>query len=98
MLLLLIVLFQSCKITFSFIPLLDGGKTMPVLYDGWFNEQIAKQASTAVSKAISAGKVSSYPTRNSNFWFQKNVSPMLSLSLSLFVTDCLTIKKRKKWK
>jgi hypothetical protein len=69
MLLLLLVLFQSCKITFSFIPLLDGGKTMPVLYDGWFNEQIAKQASTAVSKAISAGKVSS------NFWFQKKSIP-----------------------
>ena len=30
---------------------------MPKLYDGWFNDQISKQASTAVSKAISAGKV-----------------------------------------
>lgn len=29
---------------------------MPKLYDGWFNDQIAKQASTAVSKAIAAGK------------------------------------------
>lgn len=29
---------------------------MPKLYDGWFNDQISKQASTAVSKAISAGK------------------------------------------
>lgn len=28
---------------------------MPKLYDGWFNEQIAKQASTAVGKAIAAG-------------------------------------------
>jgi len=29
---------------------------MPKLYDGWFNEQIAKQASTAVSKAVASGK------------------------------------------
>ena len=40
----------------AFIPLLDGGKEMPKIYDGWFNDQIAKQASTAVSKAISSGK------------------------------------------
>ena len=39
------------------VPFIDGGKGMPKLYDGWFNDQIAKQASTAVSKAISAGKV-----------------------------------------
>ena len=31
---------------------------MPKLYDGWFDDQIAKQASAAVSRAISAGKVS----------------------------------------
>ena len=41
----------------AFVPFIDGGKTMPKLYDGWFNDQIAKQASTAVSKAISNGKV-----------------------------------------
>jgi len=29
---------------------------MPAIYKGWFDEQIAKQASTAVGKAISAGK------------------------------------------
>lgn len=29
---------------------------MPKLYDGWFNDQIAKQASTAISKAVGAGK------------------------------------------
>jgi len=40
----------------SFVPLLDGGKGIPKLYDGWFNDQIAKQASTALSKAVSAGK------------------------------------------
>jgi hypothetical protein len=41
----------------AFVPFIDGGKGIPKLYDGYFNEQIAKQASTAVSKAISAGKV-----------------------------------------
>ena len=44
-------------VTNSLVPFLDGGKEMPKLYDGWFNEQIAKQASTSVSKAIAAGKV-----------------------------------------
>ena len=29
---------------------------MPKLYDGWINEQIAKQARTAVGKAVAAGK------------------------------------------
>lgn len=42
-------------IAYGFVPFIDGGKEMPKLYDGWFNEQIAKQASTAVSKAIRAG-------------------------------------------
>eukprot|EP00547_Thalassionema_nitzschioides_P007805 CAMPEP_0194224728 /NCGR_PEP_ID=MMETSP0156-20130528/38024_1 /TAXON_ID=33649 /ORGANISM="Thalassionema nitzschioides, Strain L26-B" /LENGTH=286 /DNA_ID=CAMNT_0038956413 /DNA_START=8 /DNA_END=868 /DNA_ORIENTATION=+ len=42
--------------TAAFIPLIDGGKGMPKLYDGWFNEQISKQAASAVSRAISAGK------------------------------------------
>lgn len=45
-------------LTCAFVPFLDGGKGMPKLYDGWFNEQISKQASTAVSKAIAAGNVS----------------------------------------
>lgn len=40
----------------SFVPFIDGGKGMPKLYDGWFNEQVAKQASAAVGRAISAGK------------------------------------------
>jgi len=40
----------------AFVPMIDGGKDMPKLYDGWFNDQIAKQASTAVAKAISSGK------------------------------------------
>lgn len=33
-----------------------GGNSMPQIYDGWFNGQIARQASASVSKAISSGK------------------------------------------
>lgn len=40
----------------AFVPFLDGGKDMPALYQGWFNDQIAKQASTAIGKALAAGK------------------------------------------
>lgn len=40
----------------ALVPMLDGGKGIPKLYDGWFNDQLAKQASTAVSKAIASGK------------------------------------------
>ena len=39
----------------AFVPLLDGGKGIPKLYDCYFNDQLAKQAATAVSKAIAAG-------------------------------------------
>jgi len=34
-----------------------GGNSMPKLYDGWFNGQIAKQAQASVSKAIASGKM-----------------------------------------
>mmetsp|Transcript_18607 Transcript_18607/g.53106 ORF Transcript_18607/g.53106 Transcript_18607/m.53106 type:complete len:297 (+) Transcript_18607:76-966(+) len=40
----------------AFVPLIDGGKQMPRVYEGWFDDQIAKQAATAVGKAIAAGK------------------------------------------
>mmetsp|Transcript_24389 Transcript_24389/g.57203 ORF Transcript_24389/g.57203 Transcript_24389/m.57203 type:complete len:293 (+) Transcript_24389:35-913(+) len=40
----------------AFIPLIDGGKGMPALYNGWNNEQLSKQAASAVSRAIGAGK------------------------------------------
>lgn len=40
---------------YGLVPFLDGGKGMPKMYGGYFDEQIAKQASTAVAKAISAG-------------------------------------------
>ena len=38
------------------IPLLDGGRAMPKMYGGYFDEQISKQACAAISRAISAGK------------------------------------------
>mmetsp|Transcript_1835 Transcript_1835/g.2639 ORF Transcript_1835/g.2639 Transcript_1835/m.2639 type:complete len:289 (+) Transcript_1835:75-941(+) len=40
----------------AFVPFIDGGKGIPKLYEGYFNEQIAKQASSALSRAIGAGK------------------------------------------
>ncbi len=40
----------------ALIPFLDGGKDIPKLYNGYFDSQIAKQASTAVNAAISSGK------------------------------------------
>jgi hypothetical protein len=30
---------------------------MPKIYDGWFDDQIAKQAATAMGKALAAGYV-----------------------------------------
>jgi hypothetical protein len=53
----------------AFVPFLDGGKGMPKLYDGWFNDQIAKQAATAMSKAIAAGNVSRSNRRMNNSIF-----------------------------
>jgi methionine salvage enolase-phosphatase E1 len=41
----------------ALIPFLDGGKDIPKLYNGYFDSQIAKQASTAVRAAISSGKI-----------------------------------------
>jgi hypothetical protein len=52
---LLLILFLSTTSN-GLIPLLDGGKDIPKLYQGYFNSQIAKQAATAVGAAISRGK------------------------------------------
>lgn len=52
----LLFLLIGIQVVTAFVPLLDGGKDMPKLYDGWFNDQIAKQASAAVSRAIASGK------------------------------------------
>lgn len=43
----------SCCNCSAFVPLIDGGKDIPKLYDGYFNSQIAKQLATAVSRATS---------------------------------------------
>jgi hypothetical protein len=53
-----VLILSACQLASAFVPLIDGGKGMPKLYDAYFNEQIAKQASTAVARAIGAGKVS----------------------------------------
>jgi hypothetical protein len=50
-----VVLLLQCCVD-ALIPLLDGGKDMPKLYKGYFDSQIAKQASTAVAAAINSGK------------------------------------------
>ena len=51
------LLFAVASPTSAFIPLIDGGKGMPKLYDGWFNDQISKQAASAVGRAVAARKV-----------------------------------------
>lgn len=56
LLLLLTIQTQRC---WSLIPLLDGGKDIPKLNNGYrayFDSQIAKQASAAVGAAIGSGK------------------------------------------
>jgi hypothetical protein len=39
----------------AFVPLIDGGTDIPKFYKSWFDDQIVKQATTAVEKAIAAG-------------------------------------------
>lgn len=55
-LLLLSILSAPGHFVSGLIPLIDGGKGMPKMYGGYFDEQIAKQANSAISRAISAGK------------------------------------------
>jgi hypothetical protein len=50
------LLLVSTAVTTALIPFLDGGKSIPRLYEGYFDEQIAKQAASAVSRACAAGK------------------------------------------
>ena len=45
----------SVQTSWALVPMLDGGKQMPKIYDGWMNEQIAKQASTGIANALAAG-------------------------------------------
>jgi Domain of unknown function (DUF1995) len=42
--------------TTALLSFIDGGKEIPTLYNAYYNGQIAKQAATAVSKAVTAGK------------------------------------------
>ncbi|GKY95304.1 hypothetical protein MPSEU_000492200 [Mayamaea pseudoterrestris] len=51
-----ILLLTATRAVLGFVQLLDGGKELPKLYDGWMNDQIGKQASSAVERAIRAGK------------------------------------------
>jgi hypothetical protein len=97
-----ILLISLCQAAFSFVPLIDGGKGMPKLYDGWFNEQIAKQASTAVSKAIAAGKskieVNFPPVPNVEGEFVFNLSTrssfvVLATNTSILMQSCLTLQR-----
>ena len=55
----ILLLSMVCHVA-CLIPLIDGGNKMPKMFECYFNDQIAKQASTAVSKAITAGKVSKF--------------------------------------
>jgi hypothetical protein len=50
------LLLASAALTTALIPFLDGGGGIPKLYGGYFNEQIAKQAASAISRACAAGK------------------------------------------
>lgn len=52
----LLIIYLVVRPAHALVPFLDGGKDIPSLYGSWFNEQISKQASTAIGKAISAGK------------------------------------------
>lgn len=55
-LLIILLSFLAQQGVVALVPFIDGGKGMPKLYDGWFNDQLSKQAATAVSKAVAAGK------------------------------------------
>jgi hypothetical protein len=50
------LLLASATVSTALIPFIDGGKSIPKLYQGYFDEQIAKQAASAVSRACAAGK------------------------------------------
>ena len=73
----LISIHQLTGVT-AFVPLIDGGKGIPKLYEGYFNEQIAKQAGSAVSRAIGAGKTK----------IEVNFPPVPNLDGKCFTTTC----------
>lgn len=51
----LLALSLSLLLPATTTALLNPGRTMPKLYDGWFNNQISNAASTSISRAISSG-------------------------------------------
>jgi len=55
-LLFLLTASSSTTTTTAFVPLIDGGRDVPKLYDCFFSEQLAKQAASAVSRAVGSGK------------------------------------------
>jgi hypothetical protein len=51
----LLILLVTVPLAQALIPMIDGGTEIPVFYKSWMDDRIAKQAATAVQKAISAG-------------------------------------------
>ena len=49
-LLLLATALVQCVSVDALVPFIDGGKGIPKLYEGYFNEQIAKQADERIEK------------------------------------------------
>lgn len=85
----LVILF-ALPLCNAFVPFIDGGKGIPKLYDGYFNEQIAKQAASAMSRAIAAGNVSTS--------FVASLYRILSFSIHLSTDLYANITNRKKLK
>lgn len=50
-----VIVLTILPLAHAFVPLIDGGTDIPKFYKSWFDDQIVKQASTAVQKAIAAG-------------------------------------------
>ena len=83
----LVILF-ALPLCNAFVPFIDGGKGIPKLYDGYFNEQIAKQAASAMSRAIAAGNVSTSFV----------ASLYIFLSISIHLSTNLYVKMKNKQK
>lgn len=73
----LVALVALTQRSLALLPFLDGGKGMPKLYDGWFNDQVAKQAASAVSRATAAG----YEEIEVNFPPVPNVDGMYAVKI-----------------
>jgi hypothetical protein len=94
---LLLATLASCgwwSCCHALIPLIDGGKTIPKLYKCYFDSQLAKQASTAVGKAVAAGKtkieVYFSPVYVRTGWLL-TVLPLACMDGALDWLDCLLV-------